>query len=80
MESRKGLKFGILMAIAVCILFVCCLLFGSVDIPIGTTIDILTGGTTEKESWRFIILDSRLPQSVTALFCGAALATSGLML
>ena len=34
----------------------------------------------EKASWAFIIWESRLPQAVTALLCGAALAASGLML
>ena len=41
---------------------------------------ILLGDTNEKASWRFIILESRLPQAITAMFCGASLAVSGLML
>ena len=32
------------------------------------------------ESWRFIILESRLPQMVTAMLSGACLATAGLMM
>ena len=34
----------------------------------------------EKASWSFIVWESRLPQAVTALLCGRALASSGLML
>ena len=41
---------------------------------------ILTGGEAGQASWSFIVLESRLPQAVTALLAGAALATSGLML
>ena len=41
---------------------------------------ILLGDPNEKASWRFIILESRLPQAITAMFCGASLAVSGLML
>ncbi len=53
---------------------------GSVDIPYLETVKILLGGDAAKESWRFIIIESRLPQAVTALLCGPALAVSGLLL
>lgn len=56
------------------------LLFGSVEIPAGQVIDVLTGGQAEKDSWTYIILESRIPQTITALLCGASLATSGLLL
>ena len=38
------------------------------------------GGEVEKESWQFIVWESRVPQCITALLCGAALSASGLML
>lgn len=41
---------------------------------------MLTGTSDAPESWRYIILESRLPQALTATLCGAALAVSGLML
>ena len=41
---------------------------------------ILTGNEVEKASWSFIVWESRLPQAITALLCGMALAASGLML
>jgi iron complex transport system permease protein len=40
----------------------------------------LSGGECLRESWNFIVLQSRLPQAITALFSGASLATCGLML
>ena len=62
------------------LLFLCNIFCGSVDIPYSDTFNILCGGDAAKQSWRFIILDSRLPQAVTALLCGSALAVSGLLL
>ncbi|MBQ0073312.1 MAG: iron ABC transporter permease [Prevotella sp.] len=53
---------------------------GSVDIPVAETLRILTSGEATKASWQYIILDSRLPQTITALLCGASLAASGLLL
>ena len=56
------------------------LLIGSVSIPASQVVAALTGGEVERESWRYIILESSLPQTVTAMLCGASLAASGLML
>ena len=53
---------------------------GSVRVPLGAIADILTGGDGGNPTWRVIVLQSRVPQCVTALFCGAALASAGLML
>ena len=54
---------------------------GSISIPAGDVLDILLGrGEGLKPSWRYIVLESRLPQAVTALCSGAALAVSGLLL
>lgn len=53
---------------------------GSVDIPSKEVLNILCGGEATKESWKFIILDSRLPQAITALLSGPALAVCGLLL
>ena len=56
------------------------LLFGSVNIPAEAVWHILTGNEVEKASWSFIVWESRLPQAITSLLCGMALAASGLML
>lgn len=71
----------ILMVLLTLVLLVANLFFGSVEIPVGAVWDVLTGGReVENESWNFIILKSRLPQALTALLCGSALAAGGLML
>lgn len=62
------------------LLFAANIFFGSVDIPISEIIDILAGNDPQRESWRMIILNSRLPQAVVAMLCGMALSAAGLML
>ena len=56
------------------------LLYGSIHIPASEVITILLGGEGSQPSWSYIIWESRLPQAITALLTGAALAVSGLML
>jgi ABC-type Fe3+-siderophore transport system, permease component len=53
---------------------------GSVSIPVEDTFRILMGADDVKPSWQYIILDARLPQALTAILCGGALAASGLLL
>lgn len=62
------------------LLFAFSLLWGSVRIPAADVIRILMGASGGKDSWQFIILESRLPQALTALLSGSALAVSGLLL
>lgn len=69
-----------LLAIAAVVLLALNLLIGSVHIPLGDIVDILRGHEVANPGYRYIILESRLPQAITALLTGAALATCGLML
>jgi iron complex transport system permease protein len=68
------------LAIIIVMLFMANLLVGSVSIPASDVLRILMGEEAGKASWRFIIWQSRLPQALTALLCGASLAVCGLML
>lgn len=56
------------------------MIVGSVDIPIDQVFNAILGRPVEKASWAYIVTDSRLPQTITALLCGASLAASGLLL
>ncbi|MDR1632845.1 MAG: iron ABC transporter permease [Dysgonamonadaceae bacterium] len=67
-------------AFAIVILFFCNLFYGTVSIPASAVMDIFFGKEIEKSVWANIVLQSRLPQAVTALLAGSALAVSGLML
>ncbi|MCM1377364.1 MAG: iron ABC transporter permease [Clostridium sp.] len=62
------------------LLFAASIACGAVDIPLGDISDILLGGEGGKSSWRYIIIESRLPQALTALLAGSSLAITGLML
>ena len=69
----------ILSALTLLALFAANLLWGAVEIPLGKVISILTGGEGEP-GWRLIVLESRMPQAVTAMLAGMALSAAGLML
>lgn len=76
----KGLKYCLFLAFLVVGLFFLNLFYGSVTIPAHVVLDILLGNEVEKIAWSHIVIDSRLPQAITALITGAALAVSGLLL
>lgn len=76
----QGMKLWVGLASAVVLLLILNLVIGSVTIPIADILDILFGNFSGKESWRYIIMENRLPQALTALLSGGALAVSGLML
>lgn len=77
--TRRLLIFALLASATVALLLLN-VFFGAVDIPAADVADILLGRDVHDDSWRFIILESRLPQAVTALLCGCSLAVCGLML
>lgn len=62
------------------LLWVANLFIGSVAIPAQEVLSILTGQPCERESWRFIVIESRIPQAITALLSGGGLAVAGLLL
>ena len=69
-----------LLAAAVVILFMVNIFHGSVNIPCKDVLSILSGGETEREAWRLIVLETRLPHAVTALLAGASISVAGLLL
>ncbi len=69
----------ILLAILLLVLFFLNLFVGSAEIPAAEIFKVLTG-QSDNEVYKIIILDNRLPQAVTALLAGAALAVSGLIM
>ena len=73
-------KYGLPLALLIVVLFALNLLLGSVSIPVSDVVNILMGGEPQKASWHYIIMESRLPQAITAMLSGGALAVSGLML
>ncbi len=78
--NKQSLSIYVWLSICLVLLFAGSLVYGAVSIPLDAVADILMGNETVKESWRQILLNSRLPQAVTALLTGASLAVSGLLL
>lgn len=78
--KNKKISF-ILLSFLILALFVSNIAIGSVKIPLSGMLDILlSGGKGVKDSWRYIVLESRIPQAVTAVLAGASLSVCGLML
>ena len=68
------------LGLSLLILFAVSLAYGAVSIPFDQVLQILTGHEVERHAWQSIVLQSRLPQAITAVLAGAALAVSGLLL
>lgn len=78
--NRKAIVFYPVLGVILLILFLSSLAYGTVSIPLEAVFDILAGKEAERAAWQNIVLQSRLPQAVTALLAGASLAVSGLLL
>ena len=77
---KRNILIFISLAVSILFLFGLNLVTGSVQIPFADVLDILCGRFMGKESWQYIILENRLPQTLTAILCGASLSVCGLML
>ena len=77
---RRGVVINCLLVLLVVVLLAVNLAVGSVSIPLRDVIRIVMGHEAARPSWQFIIMESRLPQALTAMLCGGSLAVSGLML
>lgn len=75
----KGTAYCLLLSGVLVVLFALNIFVGSVAIPVDATMRILLGDEV-KPSWYYIVMQSRLPQAVTATLAGGALAVSGLLL
>jgi iron complex transport system permease protein len=79
--NRKKLRWIYAgLSLAVVALFLVGIFYGDVAIPFKDVVKILLRSYDGKQAWQHIVLESRLPQAVTALLVGASLAVSGLML
>ena len=76
----RNVVIFISLGIGIVALFLINLFYGAVTIPFSSVVDALLGRQLPDASWQFIILQSRLPQALTALLAGCALSVCGLML
>ena len=78
--NKTLLSFGVLLFLAF-IVFAMSIFVGSVSIPVNEVWNIITcAKTPQNETYQFIVIESRLPQSITAVLCGTALSVSGYLL
>ena len=77
---KRNVSIILLLMAGIIVLFAMNLIVGSVRIPLADVYDILFDKFEGKESWKYIVMENRLPQALTAMLCGASLAVCGLML
>ena len=75
---RAWLWLSLLLLLLACWLLD--LAIGPVRIPLREVAHILLGGQADHPTWATIILDFRLPKSITALLAGSALSIAGLQM
>ena len=78
--KTKSRRIYLLTGLAIPVVFLLCLFWGSVRIPSEAVFQVLTGQTVERPAWEYIVIHSRLPQAITALLAGAGLSVCGLMM
>jgi len=78
-QTKRLWLFGLFLLIILA-LFLLNLAFGSVSIPLRDIWGSLIGREGVKESWVYIIRNSRLPRVLTAALAGIALSASGLQM
>lgn len=69
----------VFFAVALLLLFMANIFYGSVEIPAQGVAAALLGEECS-DVWRLIVVETRLPQAMTALLAGAAISVSGLVL
>lgn len=77
--TRHSILFSVL-AVAALLLFLADLSLGSVSIPMREIFNSLTGNGAAKDTWKYIIINYRLPKAITAVLVGIGLSVSGLLM
>lgn len=80
LNQKKYTIVIVLLFLAVIITALFNISLGSVNIPVQEVTASLLGLEVEKDTWRYIILNYRLPKAITAIITGSGLAVSGLLM
>lgn len=78
LRSRVFLFAGWMLLLV--LFFAANIFLGSVSVPVSSVFDILFGDGSGNVAWDAIVLQTRVPQAVTALLAGMALSIAGLLL
>ena len=79
-KTNRNTSLFIFLAIGLVFLFLVNISLGSVSIPIKDVFNSLTGGTSSKDTWHYIIINYRLPKAIAAILVGIGLSISGLLM
>ncbi|SKB53306.1 iron complex transport system permease protein [Salegentibacter salinarum] len=80
MQSQKYALPLLLLFLGVIILGFLNISLGSVNIPFKDVFASIFNLEVSKETWRYIIVEYRLPKAITAIITGSGLAISGLLM
>lgn len=80
MKNSLQKYWWILLPSMLVVLFLVNISLGSVRIPLGDTLKVLTGGDPSNPVWADIIFDFRLTKAFTCVLAGGALALGGLLM
>jgi iron complex transport system permease protein len=78
--AKTYTKQFVLLVILLVILSFTNISFGSVSIPFTDIFAIIFGDESIKDSWQTIIIDFRIPKTITAILVGSGLSISGLLM
>ncbi|WP_443135184.1 FecCD family ABC transporter permease [Flavobacterium sp. KACC 22763] len=78
-KKRNTILF-VVLALGFLLMFFASISLGSVTIPLKDVVASLTGGQATKSTWEYIIINYRLPKTITAVLAGTGLSMSGLLM
>ncbi|MGB3343851.1 MAG: iron ABC transporter permease [Aequorivita sp.] len=78
--TQKYRTHFLVLLLALLLMFLVNLSIGSVPIPLNDIISTFLGKAATKETWRYILIDYRLPKAIIAMLAGGGLAISGLLM
>src|SRR5690554_3129897 len=78
--TQKYRTHFLVLLLALLLMFLVNLSIGSVSIPLNDIISTFLDKGTTKETWRYILIDYRLPKALSAMLAGGGLAISGLLM
>ena len=77
-NTKQNTYLFVFLILSFLFIFVVNISLGSVSIPLKEVCSSLMGENTSKETWKYIIINYRLPKSITAVIIGMGLSISGL--
>lgn len=80
MNNKSFFLVFSLLFLLLLITFIINISLGSVHITFDEIINILLNNPVKKSSWKYIILNYRLPKAITTMICGIGLSITGLIM